>query len=237
MRGALYRLVISIRFLTQGVSLIKRRRTLHITAGARYYCAFLAGRVCLLFLSDGFAKGFIDFPSSCTGCPLSVFTDMRYSSPLSLKKKELFHVKEAHNHSFSHAVRIYICVSLTALMISRRQTGDGITIGRDCDNLYLTYSQGAVCTQRRSVLYEKHRQEQRCIRDHLHDYLYTGTTDLVPDDSQISRSKGPARIGWPAIRRPDLLGHRVCTPISKPPCAHSAPNICVKAVAQSCGLL
>ena len=129
-----------------------------------------------------------------------MFTDTRYSSPLSLKKKDLFHVKEAHNHSFSHAVRIHICFFPTTLMISRRQTGDGITIGRNRDNQYLTYLQGAVCTQRRSILYEKYCQEQRCIRDHLHDYLYTRTTNLIPDDSQISRSEGPARISWTATR-------------------------------------
>lgn len=177
--------------------------------------------------SDGSAKGSIVFRSSCTGCPFSVFTDTRYSFPLSLKKKDLFHVKEAHNHSFSHAVRIHIRFFSTTLMISRRQTGDGITISRNCDNQYLTYLQGAVCTQRRSILYEKYRQEQRCIRDHLHDYLYTRTTDLVPDDSQISRSEGPARIGWPVARRPNLLGHRVCPSFSKPSCSNCASNICL----------
>jgi hypothetical protein len=87
----------------------------------------------------------------------------------------------------------------------RRQTGDGITIGHDCDNQYLTCLQGAVFTQRRGVLYEKHRQEQRCIRDYLHDYLYARSTDIVPNNSQIPRSEGPARIGWPAARRPNLL--------------------------------
>ena len=116
-------------------------------------------------------------------------------------------------------------------MISRRQTGDGMAISRDCDNLQLTCLQGAVCTQRRGVLYEKHRQEQRCIRDYMHDYLYTWATDLVPDDPQVSCSKGPARIGWPVTRRPDLFRHRVCSSIPKSPCAHFAPNIRVEAAA------
>lgn len=85
-------------------------------------------------LSDGSAKDCIDFRSSCTGSPLSGITDTRYSTSLSLKKKELFHNKEAHNHSFSHAVCICICFHPPALMISRLLTGDGITNGLDCDN-------------------------------------------------------------------------------------------------------
>lgn len=92
---------------------------------------FLTGRGLTVF-SDGPAKDSIGFRSSCTGRALSRIADTIYSTPLSLKKKELFHVKEAHNHSFSHAVRIYLCFSPAPLMIFRRQIGDGITIGRYC---------------------------------------------------------------------------------------------------------
>jgi hypothetical protein len=51
---------------------------------------------------------------------------------LSLKKKELFNIKEAHNHSFSHAV----CPPFTLVyhnfwsMMFRQRTGDGTTVNR-----------------------------------------------------------------------------------------------------------
>ena len=67
------------------------------------------------FILDGSAKGYFDLLSSCTGHPLWLCKIIRYSTFFSLKKKELFNVKEAHNHSFSHAVRGFL-MFLTSLV-------------------------------------------------------------------------------------------------------------------------
>jgi hypothetical protein len=64
--------------------------------------------MCFYFILDGSVKGCFDLRSSCTGYhpPSGAARSSDYSTLLfSLKKKELFNIKEAHNHSFSHAVR------------------------------------------------------------------------------------------------------------------------------------
>jgi hypothetical protein len=96
--------------LTCEISLLKRRRMLHIMEGEHRIGHFFAQAIYLLLL-DGFAKGYFGSRSSCTGHPLSGPVDTSRSTLFSLKKKDLFNAKEAHNHSFSHAV----CNSLPSL--------------------------------------------------------------------------------------------------------------------------
>ncbi len=58
-----------------------------------------------LFGLDGSVKGCFALLSSYTGHSILVLQNHQTLNIfISLKKKELFNVKEAHNHSFSHAV-------------------------------------------------------------------------------------------------------------------------------------
>jgi hypothetical protein len=87
------------------------------------------------FVLDGSGKGFFDSLSSCTGHPLAGVTSISVLSVvLSLKKKELFNIKEAHNHSFSHAVcppfSLVYCNFWSTVF--RQRTGDGMTVNHAC---------------------------------------------------------------------------------------------------------
>jgi len=78
---------------------------LHITEGEDNFCLLFVWLMCLSPL-DGSVRGCFALLSSCTGRPVLALHDHQILNVLfiSLKKKELFNVKEAHNHSFSHAV-------------------------------------------------------------------------------------------------------------------------------------
>ena len=94
------------------ISLLRRRRTLRITEGEDIFLTLvhLADVFCFYIL-DGSAKGCFDLLSSYTGHLRSGAARSSDYSTLffSLKKKEHFNIKEAHNHSFSHTVRGYVC--------------------------------------------------------------------------------------------------------------------------------
>jgi hypothetical protein len=78
---------------------------LHIMEGEDEICLLFVWLMCLSPL-DGSVKGCFVLLSSCTGHLVLVPHDHQILNVLfiSLKKKEHFNVKEAHNHSFSHAV-------------------------------------------------------------------------------------------------------------------------------------
>lgn len=105
MRGAQWLLSARDEVLMLEISRLRRRRMLHITEGEDDFCLLFVLLMCL-FPLDGSVKGCSVLLSSCTGHPVLALHDHPILNALfiSLKKKELFNVKEAHNHSFSHAV-------------------------------------------------------------------------------------------------------------------------------------
>jgi len=76
-----------------------------ITEGDHDFCLLFVWLMCL-FPLDGSARGCFVLLSNCTGHLVLALHDNQILNGLliSLKKKELFNVKEAHNHSFSHTV-------------------------------------------------------------------------------------------------------------------------------------
>ena len=110
---------------------------------------------------DGSVKGCFDSLSSCTGHLVLLLQNRSMLNDFfSLKKKELFNIKEAHNHSFSHAVCGFARLPCPLLTVLRLRTGDGITIDLNLSALELTWPKGPVCAQGRSVLYQEHCQGQ-----------------------------------------------------------------------------
>ena len=105
MRGAQWLLSARDEVLRSENSRLRRRRMLHITEGEDNLCLLFAWLMCL-FPLDGSVKGCFGLLSNCTGHLVRPLHDHRILnvSFIILKKKELFNVKEAHNHSFSHAV-------------------------------------------------------------------------------------------------------------------------------------
>ncbi len=174
---------------------------LHITEGKDNLCLLFVWLMCLYL--DGSVKGCFVLLSSCIGHLVLALHEHQILNVLftSSKKKELFNVKEAHNHSFSHVVCGFTRFPRPSLTGAQTANwGWYYNLDQTSDKLELTLLKGAVCAQRRSVLYKKYGQGQRCFRDHLYDQLDPWTTDPIPVDPQISCSKGPARISRPAPR-------------------------------------
>lgn len=77
----------------------------HTTEGEHCFQLLFVRLMCLSPL-DGSVKGSFVLLSSCTGRLVLALHDHQILNVLfiSVKKKELFNVKEAHNHSFCHTV-------------------------------------------------------------------------------------------------------------------------------------
>jgi hypothetical protein len=105
MRGTQYLLSARDEVLRSDISRLRRRRMLHIMEGEDNFCFPFVWLMCLSPL-DGSVKGCFVLLSSCTGHLVLALHDHQILNVLfiSLKKKELFNVKEAHNHSFCLAV-------------------------------------------------------------------------------------------------------------------------------------
>ena len=148
-------------------------------------------------------KGCFVLRSSCIGRLVLALYEYQILNILftSSKKKELFNVKEAHNHSFSHVVcgfAHFLRPQLTGAQTAN--WGWYYNLDQTCNKSELTWPKGTVCAQRRGVLHKKHCEGKRCFRDHLYDQLDAWTTDPISVNPQVSCSEGPARISRPAPR-------------------------------------
>ena len=105
MRGTQWLVSARDEVLMSDISRPKRRRMPHITEGEDNFYLPFVWLMCLSPL-DGSVKGCFGLLSSCTGHLVLALHGHPILNVMfiSLKKKELFNVKEAHNHSFSHAV-------------------------------------------------------------------------------------------------------------------------------------